>query len=141
MRISSYAVARPAYYDRNATANRQSYNNTVAPHTFTTRWSATVAAGKKAVLDFASAVNITASLATVSGTSQAYITINDGVTYPMVLNATIQTSTTTYVHQVNTSTTIPFFYAGDNIIASSVDLSTGGTRNIQLYAQFTIFDA
>ena len=47
MKITSYAVARPQYYDRNAVSTFFSGGGTYAQHATTTRWTTTVAAGKK----------------------------------------------------------------------------------------------
>ena len=50
MKITSYAVARPQYYDRGAVSTFFSYAATLSQHAATTRWTTTVAAGKKLLL-------------------------------------------------------------------------------------------
>lgn len=141
MRVGSFAVARPAYYDRNATSVRNRYNAAVAPAGFTTRWTATVGAGKKAYVDQAVAWINTSTLPTGSGYSRAYVETTDGTTGVVVCVAQMFTSTTAYTSDVDKATTSITLYAGFVITSLTADGSTGGTIQYLLDAQYTQFDA
>ena len=78
MKITSYAVARPQYYDRNAVSTFFSGGGTYAQHATTTRWTTTVAAGKKLLIEQAEVFLLTAVAAAVPLRIAAKATITDG---------------------------------------------------------------
>lgn len=71
MRVGSFAVARPQYYDRNPIERTGVYSaNAVAPHAATVRFTYTVAAGKKAYADAAFMTVLRDVVATTTGIAQ-----------------------------------------------------------------------
>lgn len=140
MRISSYAVARPAYYDRNAVGGRQRYVATVAPHAQTTRWTVTIAAGKKCFVEQAAVRIGTTTLPTVGGLVGCGIDTYDGTTYTTTAYSQFTSNTTTLQYGLNVCPTIPTVYAGESITAYTVDNSTGGTVQYIADTKYTIFD-
>ena len=140
MKITSYAVARPAYYDRNAVATYSTYNaGSITPHTYTARWTYTVAAGKKAIMEFATILISTQTVASVNGSREGYLR----VTSP-------SSATLLYlVHTSNTASSLgfivyptqPTFYAADAITGNTFDNSTGGTVYFDINGKFTAYDS
>lgn len=63
MRVASLGNARPAYYDRNATATSGSYSATLTQHISTTRFTVTVAAGTKLLIEAAETLILTVTAA------------------------------------------------------------------------------
>jgi len=140
MKVSSFAVARPAYYDRNATSVRNRYNAAISPAGFVTRWTATVGAGKKAYVDQAVAWINTNSLPTVAGYARGYIETTDGTTSVIVCVAQMFTSLTVSTSAVDKATTSITLYSGFVIQSLTADGSTNGTVQYLLDAQYTQFD-
>ncbi len=141
MRISSYAVARPAYYDRNATAYAQAYDlSLVAPHVLTIRFTTTVAAGKKLLLEHLSSTMIRQSVAAPVGDVYIAPSVTTGAsTYPITRtysNANVA-GTTTYSQVVSGVT----LYPSDVFTVSTFDGSTGGTMWYTIGAKGTTYDA
>ena len=141
MRLSSLASARPAYYDRNAIGGRQRYSNTVGPHAQTTRWTVTVAAGKKCFVEQAAVRISTSTLPTGGGLVGAGVDTYDGTTYTTTAYSQFTSSTTTLQYGLNVCPTIPTVYAGESVLAYTVDLGTGGTVQYVADTKYTIFDA
>lgn len=141
MRVSSLGVARPAYYDRNAVGTRQRYVGTVGPHGGTSRWSATIAAGKKAFVEQMAIRIVAVTTATTAGYALAYMDLYDATNSTTGAWAQITTSTTALPYTFFASPTIPTLYAGETITVTSSDSSTGGTVFYVLDAKYTTFDA
>ena len=81
MKVSSYAVARPNYYDRGATSVIGTYESAnIAPHGATERWTYTVAAGYRLLIENLLLSNYRATTATVSGPVYAYVVVASGLT-------------------------------------------------------------
>lgn len=140
MRLSSLAAARPAYYDRNASSFSAAYAATVAPHANTTRWTYTVASGKKLLVESAAAYAIRTAAATVNSYGWGLVTTYDGTNYtnilPMVINLTALAAVDrAYMGQ---SVTV---YAGQQILGATWDTATGGTIQWEIDAKGTIYDA
>ena len=139
MRVGSLAAARPAFYDRNAAGNVASYGATVAPHGVTTRWTITIAAGKKA---FSELLVI-------------YMERNTAATTPGTLLGIWQCNSGTFVNQYSTSNTVGYvssqtytptttLYAGETSSALTADGSSGatpGTVTFVINFKYTTFDA
>ncbi len=141
MKVTSYAVARPAYYDRNGTASLLAYNaNGVAPHAHTQRFTATVASGKKATVELWQVTSWRDLAATTSGVRYVVGTITSGLT---VINGvtTIINSNTTYSQQTSQASMPLTLYAGEVLETSTNDGSTGGSLSFALGAKLTTFDA
>jgi len=141
MRVSSYAVARPAFYDRNAAGFISSYNSNPGPHGETTRVTVTVAAGKKHSVEVMGLqlIRDTAPSATVFSAVRAYITPSGGTSTKFVeldlFSTVVNTTNTFYVPPPIT------LYPADVMIYNTVDSSTGGTITYNLVYKSTIFDA
>ena len=141
MKVTSYAVGRPAYYDRNAVGYRQHYNATVAPHSFTVRWTATIAAGKKGYIEGAFCYSYAFTLATGSGLVWSYVETDAGGNTNFVTNAGFVTSLTVNQLDKSQQTSPVTMYAGDTINGKSYNASTGGLVNHIIDASYTLFDA
>ena len=137
MRISSYAVARPAYYDRNSTTTTGGYYNTVGPHAQTTRWTITNTAAQKMYVD-AGAVSLHRETAPATSAS-AFIAlqspVNSSVIFGFFNNATA--GATLNVTMGGSILVLP----GGSVVAVSQDGSTGGTITYALFCHAVQFDA
>ena len=140
MRVASLGVARPAYYDRNATSAIQTYVATVSPHSQTTRWTTTVAAGTKLVVEAATVFVQRATAATTPLEVYGRVRITSGANV-MVLAGNAFTSNTLavlYVDKASAGTTI---YAGETVTGVTSDGSTGGTAFFEIDFKGTVYDA
>ena len=141
MKVTSYAVARPNYYDRGATSVIQVYESAaIAPHGVTERWSYTVAAGTKLIVENLVLSNLRVTVATASGAVYAYAIVNDGVAQTRLghiggYNTTVGDQT---FQMVAWGTTI---YGGETIAGTTGDYSTGGTTAFIVDMKATLFTA
>lgn len=141
MRVSSYAVARPAYYDRNASSIMPSYASFNSPHAATIRYTYTVASGKKALIETSTSYISRYQAATISGyyAADTRITLASG-SY-MILHRPVVIDNTLGPAYFGSSTGAVTLYAGETISAETSDGSTGGTVTMILAAKGTLFDA
>ena len=142
MKVSSYAVARPNYYDRSLSHTSLGYSaGGVAPHADTIRSSLTIAAGKKAFLDMGSLAMVRDGAATVAGLMYTYLQLAPGG-----VGATILLLVPDY-SSVLGSKTFAAVAGSLSVVASDVlslgtsDGSTGGTYRYLIYTHVTLFDA
>ena len=141
MKITSYAVARPQYYDRNAsTVVLTYYSFNTAPHSSTTRWTTTVAAGKRVLVEQGVSVSRRTTAATVLGDvlnqqkivgTPLDIFIIPGYLYNNTLNVTERQT-------LPTQFTV---YAGETFYCTTADTGTGGGVEYVNSAKCTQFDA
>ena len=127
MKVSSYAVARPAYYDRAAVSTSQSYGADTAPHVTTTRFTTTVAAGTKLIVEIAQAFTLTTGVATVSGRGFSQVLVNSGgnsVDLARIDQIQLTTSQAATQQLIPLSLTV---YAGETVVGQTSNGSTGGT--------------
>lgn len=142
MRVSSYAVARPAYYDRNAASVIATDQAIYAPHSGTVRSTTTVAAGKKMFIETSSTSlqNITAP--TVAGVATSIVRVNaTALLYTDPVRTDTLTSgvlTTLYANSITGQTTL---YASEFVYLITANTSTGGTVNHLCAFKATLFDA
>ena len=136
MRISSYAVARPAYYDRNAASVSGNYGATVGPHAATTRFTYTVPSGKKCVVEAVYAHILRQTAATALGIVQLY----SGTNTVRSVNLAAYNNTV-YSYYPDKATTQLTVYGGASFTAVSADAGTGGTNEIIIQFNGTEFDA
>ena len=126
MKVTSYAVARPSYYDRGAIAFSGGYADTLAPHAETVRISVTIAAGRKVLIEGVNASVTRATTAATLSYAQLYVNIQATAGFRM---ADILTTTNVLAARtreiVYPATTI---YAGEVFTAATSDASTGGTN-------------
>jgi len=123
MKVTSYAVARPAYYDRNAT----SVTNSIAgfssgPHSTTSRWSTTVPAGKKILIESVFLFMYRVSAPTVNGLTGYFIAVDA----PVLATCNI-ISSLVLAYSTNNLFGNATAYGGSSIAAYSYDLCTGGS--------------
>ena len=140
MKITSYAVARPAYYDRTAVAATGAYYNTVGPHATTVRITYTTPAGKKALLEVATLELIRSVAATVAGNLDLQMLINSGGTDVRAGHVATNTNTVGTLFQ-DKLYGAPTIYAGETCSGTSSDGSTGGTVTYAITNKITQFDA
>jgi hypothetical protein len=140
MRVSSYAVARPNYYDRNATGSYQTYAATLGPAGLTTRWTITVASGKKGLIEYARAFCDRRSVATVAGQFSSWLQITSGATTGTLLFSNSFSNTLYTQVNLNLASAITL-YAGETFFYQTYDDSTGGTIAYQGDSKVTLFDA
>jgi hypothetical protein len=140
MKVSSFAVARPAYYDRNATSSVQAFLATDGPHGQTTRWTTTVAAGKKIVSEAAAFRNLRTTVATVAGVVTSELQLVSGSS-TLILISNRQTDNSVVTQYFVTLSAPLTLYTGESLSAVTVDLSTGGVVQYSLNFKGTSFDA
>ena len=140
MRLGSLASARPNYYDRNAAGYLGAYANDLAPHANTTRWTTTIAAGKKMQVEshFISAFRLTAS--TVVGLVSANLLHTSGAT-TAYLAFNMFSNNTAFFRETFGAGTSMTLYAADVMSYTTEDLSTGGTIRFHGYLKGTTYDA
>lgn len=140
MKVTSYAVARPAYYDRNATAAISSYSGVLAPVTYTIRWTRTIASGKKAYLEVATVVTNRITAAAVVGSAEGFFRLTSGASTIDLVSTQYLSNTVNVITEKSLAIPVTV-YAGETIDGYTHDGSTGGTVYIQVACKFTIFDA
>ncbi len=140
MKVTSYAVARPAYYDRNAASIVQNFSTDTGPHGTTTRWSTTCAAGKKINVELANDRIQVTTVATTKTSQFASIYITSGATTFSLADVLQPTNTVGSVVYFQMSG-VPTLYAGEVIFSATGDGSTGGTVQYLLAMKATSYDA
>lgn len=141
MKVTSYAVARPAYYDRNATSGLAVYGAVnIAPHGETTRFTVTVAAGRKAFIEQSRFTAMRIVAATVLNANTLVFRNTSGATYvDLLYEAKHVLSVGDNLTQGTTGQST--LYAGEALSALTSDSSTGGSWNYYLNCKYTTFDA
>lgn len=130
------------WYDRTPATKGKSYGASgVAPHVATQRWTYTVPANRKAMLESAQIVQMRETAAGPVGRSSSYIatTTSDAVSAVaayavMILNAVGNPIADSKPLQA-------VLIAGDVVSGNTEDLSTGGTVFYQCNAKLTEYDA
>lgn len=141
MRLSSLSSARPAYYDRNATTGVFAYDAAnIAPHALTTRWTTTVATGKKAFVESGTARVIRQTAATLAGQTNVQIIVTSGAVQIDLFNIFTYSNTTNVPLTAFVPTQVTI-YAGETLAATTADSSTGGLLYIGMFGKITTFDA
>ena len=142
MKVSSYALARPNYYDRGLTHTALAFSGgLIAPHADTTRATLTIAAGKKAFLDMGSLAAQRDAAATVAGRMYIFLELlpggAGGVVLLLVPSFSSALGTTTFA-AVSGSLSVT---AGDVLRLGTGDVATGGSYTYYIYTHTTSFDA
>lgn len=140
MKVSSYAVARPAYFDRNSASVQNAYSGTVAPHGNTERWSRTIAAGKSGFVENTFAMTLRSAVAAPAADTVCFIQCVTSDTTSGVVTFIQHADNTLRVNRSIVLTTVGLLQAGDIIRAYSYDTSTGGTNDFYLNVKLTLFD-
>jgi hypothetical protein len=141
VRNGNLLPGRLDWYDRTPLAVMNNYQQTVAPHVTTVRWSYTVPAGRKAYLETAHCSllrAVVAAPANFAAVQQKY-TPSGGSTGVYVISG-INTNNVgdQFALQVGASF---LGFAGDAFEGSTVDQSVGGTTIMRNFAKLTEFDA
>ena len=136
MKVTSYAVGRPAYYDRQSSSLVSGYTGTVAPHGLTVRFTQTVPADQKYMIEFSEGYLGRATAFTTTGASGAFIL----VTGVAVINifGTLPTTTSSLVQQQAFNMVV---VEGEVITGSTQDYSVGGTVYYEINVKSTVFTA
>ncbi len=127
MKVTSYAVARPAQYDRNASSSIQGDAAIYAPHGVTSRWTYTVPSGFKLFLEACSVSQQNITAPTVAAQASIIIRITSGLVFMDPIRLDILTSgvtTTINSNQVFGQVTL---YAAEVLNVFTLNSSTGGT--------------
>jgi hypothetical protein len=143
MKVSSFAVARPAFYDRSAISVMLDGSvNAVAPHTFTTRFTQTCPSGSKYVVELVTNQLYRQAAATVSGTVITFVRIVDAAG-SLSINVSFYTGTPTTVGALfgNNQPSSVTMYPAEVIAGLTYDASTGGTVNYVLGSKLTQYSA
>jgi len=141
MKVSSYSVARPAHYDRNATRTTQRYAAVIGPNSYVVRWTATIAAARKGFCENAFVLFRTETLPTAVDWCDVFVYSSNGTTSLTLANITFLGSTTVKQIYQDKSTVQITLYAGDTLNGSTNNANTGGTATNVVEAQITTFDA
>ena len=141
MKVTSYAVARPSYYDRGATSINKAYGSSaIAPHANTTRFTYTVPANRKMVIENICVTSYREAVATTVGQVFLNLVLYDGTTYcnliALYTNAnTVGATTNNVIGQCAT------VYAGEQLLGATWDLGTGGINDFRLSTKGTEYNA
>lgn len=140
MKLGSLSSARPSIYDRNATGTMLFYNaNGVAPHAETTRWTQTVAAGKKAIVEGMYTAKWRDGAAGAASLVWSMVKITSGGN-TAVVSGIIDAQATTYITSYMGLAGAMTIYAGETVFGVTADISTGGTNAYWNTAKITTFD-
>ena len=141
MKVTSYAVARPAYYDRNATTSFNAYNQLITPAGLTTRFTYTVPAGKKLQLEAVGVTITTQTLATVAGRNIILVAITSGVDTADLSRIDATNTNVVASYRFDIKGLVLTLFAGETIYAQTLDGSTGGSQYFAAFNKGSIFDA
>lgn len=138
MKVASLGLARPVYYDRNATTVNGAYYASSAPSGASAiRWTITNTSTQKLFIDSASLSCIRDGAATVTGKGWIALMSPSGnaVTMKFVYLASVNT------HDTVTLPGSVYVSPGSTITAETYDSSTGGTILYGLFAHGVQYDA
>lgn len=127
MRVSSLGVARPAYYDRNATATIGAYADTLTQHSAVTRYTVTVASGTKLLIEAAETFILTVTAAAVPLRIASRVSVTTGSSSLSVCATDITQSASVTTPTINTSLMAVTAYAGDTVTGTTFMNSVTGS--------------
>jgi hypothetical protein len=136
MKVSSYALGRPSYWDRNPVTANGGYYNTVGPHVTTTRWTVTNTASQKMFVDSGSMIIMRMTAATTAYEAAAVIQSPSGNS---VLHGMLQSNTIGASTQLVMGGSI-LITPSNALLGVTYDNSTGGTILYALFAHVVQFD-
>jgi len=142
MRTGQPIIGRPAWYDRNPTAQESAYaGDGVAPHDNTNRWTYTCPTGKKAMAEFMLVSATRKTAASAAGLVSCYINyMKSGTTEILLMEGRL------YKNSVGDQAVAwapqnIILLPGDKLLCYTIDLSTGGTVDYRSALKVTEFDA
>ena len=142
MRVSSYAVARPQYYDRNAVTSSQYGSPTAAGGDGpTTSFTTTVAAGKKLLVEYSEVSLLRSTVATVNTRNEAYVRVLTNTSVINLARVDGALANTLNVFTQDKSAGAVTLYAAESINGIFRNTDTGGTVEVFLSYKGTMFDA
>lgn len=136
------SIVRPAWYDRNPLSVFKSFNlAAVAPHVNTVRWTYTVPAGRKAMIESVMIETFRDAVAGAAGLFIGFIRYAvGGAGGDAYVVARSNANTLGAESRINESQG-GIMFAGDVLTGETVDGSTGGTVLYMVNAKITEFDA
>lgn len=142
MRVFNLGTARPQWYDRGPIAIGQLYAvNGVAPHAQTTRWTYTVPASRKALIEVSQVSIARDGAAGAASTSYATITTTGVTNAQPIFSFTQQVSNTLGTFAQSNVGTNALLLAGQSLTSTTQDNSTGGTNGYTVSAKITEYDS
>lgn len=140
MKISLPGQARANALDRNPTDVNQNYSNTLAPHVTTTRWTYTVPAGRKCLVELVNSRIMRITAAAPAGYADVAISLGNVLAY-LALAELNSGDNAIGVRESKYITAQALLLAGDVLQAQTADGSTGGTIGYLASFKGTEFDA
>ena len=137
MRVSSFAVARPMYWDRNPATMSLGYYDTVGPAANTVRATYTVPAGRKCFVDSGS-INVNRATIAAPASSVRLTLATPSLNNILILFT--YSNVVGFVDRASVGGSL-LILPGAVIEATSEDLSTGGTCLLAMFAHGVEFDA
>jgi hypothetical protein len=134
---------RLAWYDRAPTMSNKNYQAAVGPHGATSRFTYTVPAGKKAIVEILSVRLQRETVASPAATASIYITYTPSGGSASVAVICVLYSTKNAIGDLDKDDLGTTFTmnAGDAIECRSSDGSTGGTISYMAFAKVTEYEA
>jgi hypothetical protein len=142
MRVTQAPTSRASYYDRNPLEIQQTFAFTgFAPHAITTRWTYTVPAARKALVDAVSGSLAVDAVATTRVIVQLYIDLDPAGTNTSIVAMQEENQNTVGIIARAFLAPQMLLTAGRIISMQTADNSTGGTIRYQGAMHATEFDA
>ena len=141
MRVSSLGVARPSYYDRNASPVASQYVAQVAPHASTVRITRTIASGRKDLQELVNLTVIRSGVATATDRQIIDYSVTPSGGSSTVMVRVVLWATTAQLKEQYVIPAGVTFYSGDIMTISTQDTSVGGDGLYYLSYRATSFDS
>lgn len=141
MSTSILTPARAAYYDRNATSQVNAYaGSAIAPHAATTRWTVTVASGKKLLAEVTTCIMVRETAAATPDQYKSTVEITSGATTMVVVPNYSYSNTVSAITTLSSPAAMTL-YASETIYGQTRDVSIGGTIYYAINLKGTMYDA
>jgi len=142
MRVSSFAVARPAPFDRNASSVITADSTIYSPAAGTVRATYTVATGKKLFVEVAQTLLKMETAPTVAGLASSLVRVtNASAAFLDIVRTDVLTSGVLTTVLSNVTSGQMTIYAAETVTLITANLSTGGTVLHGTAFKATLFDA
>ena len=141
MRLSSLAAARPAYYDRNATSTSGSYGATVTQHASTTRYTVTVAAGTKLLIEAAETFILTVTAAATPLRLASRVSVTSGGNTQSLCATDITQSASVTAPTYSIQSLAVTAYVGDTVTGTTFMDSVTGSAYMATSFRGTTYSA